>query len=48
VFKVVRVGVYTAGARSASGFIFFDDGEKGVPIECRKYARCKDAGVPEE
>lgn len=48
VFKDVRVRVYTARIRSASGFTFFDDGEKGMPIERRKDAGCQDAGLLEE
>ena len=48
VFKDVRVGVYTARARSASGFTFFDDDEEGMPIERRKDAGGEDAGLLEE
>lgn len=48
VFKDVRVGVYTARARSARGLIFFDDGDEGMSIERRKDAGCEDAGLLEE
>jgi hypothetical protein len=48
VFKDVRVEVYTALVRSASGFIFLDYGKEGVPVEPRKDARCEDAGLLEE
>ena len=41
-------GVYTAWARSASGFTFSDDGEEGMPIERRKDAGCEDVGLLEE
>ena len=47
-FKVVRVGVYTALARSASGLNFFNDSEEGMPIERRRDAKCEDAGLLEE
>ena len=35
-------------ARSASGFIFFDDGEEDMSIERRKDAGCEDVGLLEE
>ena len=47
-FKDVRVEVYTALVRSASGFIFLNHGEEGVPVEPRKDAGREDAGLPEE
>ncbi len=48
VFKDVRVRVYTARARSASRFTFFDDGKEGLPIERKKDTGCEDAGLLEE
>ena len=41
-------GVYTARARSASGFTFLDDCKEGMPIERRKDAGYEDAGLLEE
>ena len=48
VFKDVRVRVYTARVCTARGLIFFDDGEEGMPLECRKDVRGVDSGLPEE
>lgn len=48
VFKDVRGEVYTAGARSARGFTFLDDGEEGMPVERRKDAGSTDVGLLEE
>jgi len=48
VFKVVRVRVYTARVRSASGFIFFNNGEENVSVERWKDVGCEDLGFVEE
>jgi hypothetical protein len=48
VFKDVRVRVYTARVRSASGFIFFNDGEENMSVERRKDVGCEDFGLVEE
>jgi hypothetical protein len=48
VFKVVRVRVYTARIRSASGFIFFNDREEHMAVEHLTDARGEDIGLVEE
>ena len=48
VFKDVRVRVYTARVRSASGFIFFNNGEENVSVERWKDVGCEDVGLVEE
>lgn len=48
VFKVVRVRVYTAGRRSASRFIFFNDDHEDLPLKPKRDTGCLDAGSPEE
>ena len=48
VFKVVRVRVYTARIRSASGFIFFNDREEYMAVEHLTDVRCEHIGLAEE